>query len=438
MAKKKFDELNILSTDSESSENFDYQEYIDHYFDPMQITEKQRKERIEAAEELMDAILLFLMWCENAPERVQEEETHRLFENMYKEVVYQYSEPDNYFDTYVPMFISNLIDTTLRHLDDEYFTSTERAADLAVNESNTVIQYEEVKDAVDSGYNVKIWQTQLDDRVRDSHAILEGMKVGILDYFPVGSSYLLFPRDEKNCSDLADIAGCRCSLRFDYSEEYDSVSVSDLENEVETEEQKHKNPNSIPTTEVDWANLTDDELRRKIALLGEDNRTSRMIFEAVKETLQHRSGTYFEDLSYISRDKKKWLSRTDYDYYDENQGISSCRPSKPMKAMLKEEEPYSVIGLHNHPKSGTPSLSDIVISKERQYAYGLAIGHNGTLFRYKTNEDFYLEKDDKYKEFLIDAQLDKLYVSLHNDDTNDTVSVLSELIGLGIKIEVFR
>ena len=69
MARAKIDELNILSEDiQESSSNapdiFDYHDFILHYFDPMQITEAQKKKRIEAAEEILkrhkDAVILFL------------------------------------------------------------------------------------------------------------------------------------------------------------------------------------------------------------------------------------------------------------------------------------------------------------------------------------------------------------------------------------------
>lgn len=447
MARAKIDELNILSEDTqENSSNdpniFDYHDFILHYFDPMQITEAQKNKRIEAAEEIFDAVLLFLMWCENAPERVQEENTQRSFENMYKEVIFQYSEPDDYFDMYVPLFIANLVQTTLDHQGEEYFYSVERAANVACNESNTVIQYSELKEAVNQGYNVKIWQTQLDDRVRDSHIILEGMKKGILEYFPVGDSLLLFPRDEKNCSNLADIAGCRCSLRFDVDSSHESYTTEDLLEEVESEEQKQKNSNSIEALKVDWETLTDDELRRKISLLGEDSRTSRMIFDSIKETLEHRSGTHFEDLSYISKNKKKWEINKTYDFYDEEKHKSACKPNKAMKKMLREEPKFSVIGLHNHPESSVPSLPDIYLSKKRNYAYGLVIGHDGTIFKYKTNDYFDLDKIDdnlaKNKEFLINSQLDKLNRSLHNNDTEKLVSAMSSLINMGVDIEVFR
>ena len=62
----------------------DYKDYMEHYFDTMQISEKQKRERIEEAKEILDAILLFLIWCEENPENVQREDTKRDMENLYK------------------------------------------------------------------------------------------------------------------------------------------------------------------------------------------------------------------------------------------------------------------------------------------------------------------------------------------------------------------
>ena len=215
MASAKIDELNILGGNTEnSSDSFDYHDFILHYFDPMQISERQKKKRIEAAEEIFDAILLFFMWCENAPERVEEENTVRSFENMYKEVIFQYSEPDDYLDKYVTLFMNNLIRVTLEHPGEEYFTSVERAANVAANESNQVIGHKEFEDAKLLGYTKKVWRTELDERVRPSHQLMEGVTLPIDDLFVVGESLMLFPKDLTYNPDPREIVNCRCVLEY--------------------------------------------------------------------------------------------------------------------------------------------------------------------------------------------------------------------------------
>lgn len=218
MANSKIDELNILnaeSSDKDSSSIFDYHDFILHYFDPMQISGQQKKKRIEAAEEIFDAVLLFLIWCENAPERVQEEVTQRSFENIYKEVIFQYSDPDDYFDKYVSSFIRNLILVTLDHQGEEYFTSIERAANIAVNESNLVLGKSELQEAIDKGFKKKRWCTELDERVRPTHAELEGWTIPIEQPFLVGESLMMFPKDQFTFNaDPQEIVNCRCVCEY--------------------------------------------------------------------------------------------------------------------------------------------------------------------------------------------------------------------------------
>lgn len=211
MAKMKIDELNTLSA---SDEPFDYEDYIEHYFDVMQISEKQKKERIEAAEELFDIILYFLIWCEEFPEQINDD-VIRQFENDYKEKIFEFSEPDDYLASYVPIFIKNLIDVTMEHKEDEYYTSVERAANVAVNESNLTFGYSELQKAMDAGYKYKTWRTELDNRVRPTHAMIEGWTIPIDQPFLVGDSLMMFPKDQYTFgADPKEVVNCRCVCSY--------------------------------------------------------------------------------------------------------------------------------------------------------------------------------------------------------------------------------
>ena len=214
MAKKEFDELNILhSSDEETLNSFDYHDYIVHYFDPMAINERQRKKRIEAANDIFDAILLFFIWCENAPDKVIEEDTQRMFENLYKEVIFQHGEPDEYFDSYVSAFIPMLVTTTLTHIEEDYFTSIERAANVACNESNSVLNHAEHENAKLLGMTKKTWVTELDDKVRLSHQEMEGVTIPIDDYFVFDDCKMLFAHDAVNGTP-EQIINCRCTTIY--------------------------------------------------------------------------------------------------------------------------------------------------------------------------------------------------------------------------------
>lgn len=212
MAKMKIDELNILGASDD--EAFDYNEFIDHYFDTMQISKKQKKQRIEAAKEIMDIILYFLIWCDEFPEHINDE-VLRQFENDYKQKIFEFSEPDDYFATYVPIFINNLVTTTLEHKGDTYFTSVERAANVAVNESNLTFGHMELQRAKSAGYKYKTWRTELDERVRPTHALVEGKTIPIDEPFLVGDSLMMFPKDQYTYNaNPEEIVNCRCVCEY--------------------------------------------------------------------------------------------------------------------------------------------------------------------------------------------------------------------------------
>lgn len=211
----RIDELNTLNDFSVKDNSvFDYQDYIEHYFDPMQVSKKQKKERKELAKELMDIVLYFLIWCENFPDKVTSEDVQRQFQNQFKEKVFGYAQPSTFFDIYIPLFIGQLVETTLKHQGEEYFTSVERAAVIGCNESNTVFGRQELENAKALGKKYKTWNTELDERVRHTHQEVEGVKIPIDDLFVVGESLMEFPKDALHGADPEEIINCRCSLSF--------------------------------------------------------------------------------------------------------------------------------------------------------------------------------------------------------------------------------
>ena len=214
MAQMKIDELNTLN-DISVKENsvFDYQDFIEHYFDPMQISKKQKKERKELAEELTDIVLYFLIWCENFPDKVTSEDVQRQFQNQFKEKVFGYAEPSTFFDRYIPLLISQLIETTLKHPGEEYFTSVERAATIACNESNTVFGNQEYQNAKALGKTKKVWLTELDDKVRTSHREKESETIPIDDYFIFEDCMMLYPHDYLNGTP-EQLVNCRCVCSY--------------------------------------------------------------------------------------------------------------------------------------------------------------------------------------------------------------------------------
>lgn len=226
------DELNSITTE--------YEEVVDieTYFEPMDITEEQKEERKTAAEDLWWVLLLLFALIRESIESGDLDYMfiYETFKDSYTDVVSKYANIDDYMTEYVQSFTRKTLDTTWENIDisnpDSYWLSSKRAIGIAVNQANVILNYEDLLRAIQDGKNVKVWHTQRDNRVRKEHSILEGIKIGILDFFKVGESLLMFPCDEVHCNNVRDIAGCRCYAKAEYDSKYPTVTIEDFYNTV--------------------------------------------------------------------------------------------------------------------------------------------------------------------------------------------------------------
>lgn len=206
---------------------------------------------------------------------------------------------------------------------------------------------------------------------------------------------------------------------------YKEKKLAELEKEESRKREKALNPN----TRINKDAYSEKELRKFTDSLGETTNTSREIYKNAKEMLDHRDGTLYEDLAFVDTTKKKSKINKDFDFYDEETKTSACKPSKDMKTMLEEAEPYTIIGLHNHPNSYAPSDSDIEKALERQYKYGLVFCHNGTKYKYSVKEN--------YDSFNTHFMLENLEKAVYDKNTDKINMYIEDLKELGVDMEVF-
>ena len=209
------------------------------------------------------------------------------------------------------------------------------------------------------------------------------------------------------------------------TEKDDSASAAEKEQLTQDFEQgERENSKNLYDATAVSPTVKTAQYRRLYNNLEESVKIQRYAYQCAKEMLQHRSGTKFEDMTYINTVTGEQLTRSDYDV--ENQVM----PSKRMKEMVQKSEPYTVIALHNHPGNSVPSMADIHSAYVQKYKYGLIVCHNGVLMRYcVTGESNYV---------VVPPLLDKAQKYLYNNNEKALQRVLAELKEENIILEVFK
>lgn len=217
-----FDEINRLARQNEQR-SMD----IDQFFDEMGISEESKEERKEFARSLENSLLTalaFLFTILQAGYADGVAMAKNMVEQAVLDAIRQHIVPDSELILYAQNYAEEFVDATIRNqgtattadsADDvygEYFFSEDRAKLNAENEANTVFNYEELREAQEEGMGYKKWNTMRDERVRLTHAEIDGTIVRITDTFDVGGYPMQYPRQIG--APAKEVVGCRCWLTF--------------------------------------------------------------------------------------------------------------------------------------------------------------------------------------------------------------------------------
>lgn len=205
MAIQKFDELNLIAIPYEQ------------YFGEMGISDAEKRRRIELAESIDDIFILLFMLIQadiSLGNEISEEYYIDFIDRNYKDMLAEkgIDVVDKYpwLAIHIREMAQEIIRQNVEKPDDEWQTSDDRAMVIAENEANSIGEYTEFQDAVDSGKTRKTWNTMLDKRVRHTHEALESLTIPIMETFKVGAYEMYQPKDTSLGAGLEEIAGCRC------------------------------------------------------------------------------------------------------------------------------------------------------------------------------------------------------------------------------------
>lgn len=206
---REIDELNIPMPYSRS-------EPFGQYFGDMDLIDEEKEKRIEVAEDLEDLMLfifaLIAIMREN--NAVDKDYIVSQINNSYMAILQGYMGIDKYLEDYIRQFSNTFIQTTFDSIDDSWYLSADRSRFVAENESETTWNYDEYRQAIESGKTRKQWVDIMDKRERKTHREVGGTVIPIEDVFVVGNSLMRYPKDTLYGAEAKEIINCRCTIKY--------------------------------------------------------------------------------------------------------------------------------------------------------------------------------------------------------------------------------
>ena len=186
----------------------------------MQISKEDKKKRVDLGLELYDIFIYILLSIKTDIQlgKIEEAGTTPEVINAYVESLdYRIKDllEDNdlpYEEEYIPQLSRDIVETTFRHLDDDYYFSDDRAVLITQNEANTIMNNVDFVQAKRQGKIFKQWITEGDDRVRLWHEEVDGTKIPINEMFHVGADEMRYPHDYTASPE--NVVNCRCSCIY--------------------------------------------------------------------------------------------------------------------------------------------------------------------------------------------------------------------------------
>ena len=205
MAVQNFDKLNNIQR---KDRHIPYDEWFGEI---AKLGEQEIAQRIAMAQGFEDSILTYLSMMQYSAESGFGGTFGRDYlRSQYRAIAYEQFAED--FHRVTKKHLSD--DDDLLMLAGSYWFSQDRAMVTAENTVLDIFNYEEFLEALAMGYTQKTWVTMGDNRVRDSHTIIDGTTIPLDEVFHLDGGDMRFPRDADLGASDDEISGCRCWLEY--------------------------------------------------------------------------------------------------------------------------------------------------------------------------------------------------------------------------------
>ena len=123
------------------------------------------------------------------------------------------------------------------------------------------------------------------------------------------------------------------------------------------------------------------DYRNKFDKITDNPEIARILYSLSKEMLIHRSGTQTEDMYWLDAETGEIVAKAI------DQPLSVKHKIIYTDAIKKAIDGYTgLITLHTHPSSMPPSINDFNTYHQRKYGISLVICHDGTIYRYNSEQ----------------------------------------------------
>ena len=183
---------------------------IAEYFQEMYLSDSEIEEREELANKILIIVsaILTIIKANEVLKKEHDIESYKDYISNKLQTLFDSVFGDGSYQDIIFKFSNEFVDNTMKHLNDPYFTSEERAIVNAEQQSNAVYNRKQFEDAKKDGKTKKKWVTMHDKRVRKAHDEADGQEVDIDKPFEVGGEELDFPCDP--FATAKNVVNCRC------------------------------------------------------------------------------------------------------------------------------------------------------------------------------------------------------------------------------------
>ena len=196
--------------------NLQRREWYEEYFSAVDVPQIERDKRVQLAEDIddtYDELFDLIMVIVAMNQTLDREYLTGYLQTRIADV----GNGSDYLDEYAYITAQDVINTTLDHEGEEWYTSEDRKLLLAAGDAQTIGNYEQFEKALAQGKTHKTWKSELLRTTRKDHSEMHGKTIPIKEKFVFPDCEMLFPRDVVNGT-AKQVVNCRCSLKYSDSE----------------------------------------------------------------------------------------------------------------------------------------------------------------------------------------------------------------------------